>query len=282
MNAFRHPAGRRLWSLWDMLQLNSVAFIRALLGIASLNGGLVGAKVGMRVVGTPLDDNSPVPPEHSQSIKQELLILIEVLKELEAPTTLKGAQRLENRLDDPTLTFEGLFFLMNHMIVSFKDEFGAQTFLSLSHAEARLFLATEPPFGKEVEEKFPATVSEDIIEASKCMACARYTASTFHLMRVLEFGVSKFAGKLGVSLLNSRGKDKNWHNFLEEANKAIGLLPSQDKTTKQYAAISANLYNVKIAWRNEVMHPKQTYTEEQALNVFAATKAFMSELASVL
>ena len=39
---------------------------------------------------------------------------------------------------------------------------------------------------------------------------------------------------------------------------------------------------MKLAWRNEVMHPKQTYTEEEALEVFAASKAFMRELASVV
>ena len=46
----------------------------------------------------------------------------------------------------------------------------------------------------------------------------------------------------------------------------------QDQTTKKYAAISSNLYHVKLAWRNEVMHPKQTYTEEEALEVFAASE----------
>jgi len=87
---------------------------------------------------------------------------------------------------------------------------------------------------------------------------------------------------LGVQPIDKRGKDKHWQNFLDETDKAIKNLPTQDPLTKQYAGISSNLYSVKVAWRNEVMHPKQTYTEEQALEVFAASRAFMRELASVL
>ena len=37
-----------------------------------------------------------------------------------------------------------------------------------------------------------------------------------------------------------------------------------------YSAIHANLYHVKIAWRNETMHPKATYDEGEALNVINA------------
>jgi hypothetical protein len=48
------------------------------------------------------------------------------------------------------------------------------------------------------------------------------------------------------------------------------------------AGISSNLYNVKIAWRNEVMHPKQTYTPDEGKMVFIAVRGFMSDLADVI
>jgi hypothetical protein len=262
-----------------MLQLKSVPFIRAVLGMAHMNGAVTAMKV---TGGGAYKDSDPIASDKICILGEELQILIGVLQELEAATTLKGAQRLASCLADPTPMFGPFCFLMAHLMLSLKDEFGAQTFLSLSANEARFYLAAEPPFGKAVQDKFPAAVSEDIVEASKCIACARYTASVFHLMRVLEAGVGAFAGKLGVPPIDSRGKDKNWQNFLDEANKAIGKLPVQDQLTKQYATISGNLYAVKIAWRNEVMHPKQTYTEEDALILFAASKAFMGELASVL
>jgi hypothetical protein len=45
---------------------------------------------------------------------------------------------------------------------------------------------------------------------------------------------------------------------------------------------SANLYAVKLAWRNEVMHPKDTYTLEEAHNLIGQVKIFMGHLATIL
>jgi len=260
-----------------MLQLKGVSFIRAALGLAALNGSLAALK---RL--TQHQDHDPVTTDTLVSVEEETTLLIEVLKDLEAPTALAAAERLIRGLQDPKITLGAFSFLIGHLFLSLKTEFGAQSFFALSSNEARFFFAAEPPFGPEVQAKFSDSVSEDTREASKCIACSRYTASVFHLMRVLEVGVGQFAGLLGVQPLDKRGKDKNWQNFLDETDKAIRQLPTQDLLTKKYAAISANLYSVKVAWRNEVMHPKQSYTEEQALEVFAASKAFMRELASVL
>ncbi|MFZ1980558.1 MAG: hypothetical protein WAU61_04570, partial [Smithella sp.] len=47
-------------------------------------------------------------------------------------------------------------------------------------------------FGDFVNAKFPSA-SFDIIEAGNCFATARYTACVFHLMRVLEIGLSTLA-----------------------------------------------------------------------------------------
>jgi hypothetical protein len=41
-------------------------------------------------------------------------------------------------------------------------------------------------------------------------------------------------------------------------------MDAKQLSTKAYAEAASHLYNVKVAWRNEVMHPKQTYTFEEA------------------
>jgi len=46
--------------------------------------------------------------------------------------------------------------------------------------------------------------------------------------------------------------------------------------------VSANLYAVKLAWRNEVMHPKQTYTEEEATGLATAVKTFVADILNVV
>jgi len=149
--------------------------------------------------------------------------------------------------------------------------------LTLSMADRALYEPSQPLFGAEIEAKF-SNKSEDIAEAGKCLALVRPTAAVFHLMRVMEIGVRRFGDVLGVTLAD----DKNWQNILDEINKAIRALDQKAMLTKKYAAASAHLYNVKLASRNEVMHPKQTYTPDEATKVFNATDAFIRDLVNLI
>jgi len=149
--------------------------------------------------------------------------------------------------------------------------------LSLIKREQELFEPQTPLFGDVVEAKF-SNMAEDISESGKCLALGRPTACVFHLMRVMEIGVRRFGDVLGVTLAD----DKNWQNILDEINKAIRALDQKAAQTKKYAAASAHLYNVKLASRNEVMHPKQTYTPDEASKVFGATDAFIRDLANLI
>jgi hypothetical protein len=132
-------------------------------------------------------------------------------------------------------------------------------------------------FGKDVHSRFPA-IQYDATEAGNCYACGRSTAVVFHLMRIMEIGVQQLAARLQVGLPSS----KNWQNLLDELNKAIKALDQKAPETKEFAAASANLYSVKLAWRNEVMHPNDTYTLEEADNLLRQTKIFMIQLAKVV
>jgi hypothetical protein len=131
-------------------------------------------------------------------------------------------------------------------------------------------------FGVDVEARF-AGASEDISEAGKCLALGRFTASVFHLMRVMEIGVQEFADALGVPL----AKDKVWQVLLDQINTKIKAMSTKDPATPLMASVAAHLYTVKVAWRNEVMHPKATYTEEEAKRIFEAMRSYMQELAGV-
>lgn len=135
-----------------------------------------------------------------------------------------------------------------------------------------------PQFGEAVAAKFPKSVT-DIQEAAKCLATGRYTATVFHLMRVTEAAVQFLGRKLNINLVDER----NWHNILDEVDKAIKRLPVTNARQKairnKYSEASAHLRMVKDAWRNDVMHPKETYTDEEAERVFRNVKDFMVHLA---
>jgi len=132
-------------------------------------------------------------------------------------------------------------------------------------------------FGKKINTRFPK-VQFDMVEAGNCFAMGRGTACVFHLMRIMEVGVQEFGIALGVTLAGQ----KNWHNILEEVNKAIKALPSKGPKTVELSQASANLYSVKLAWRNEVMHPNDKYTLEEAKNLIGQVSLFMKQLAEII
>lgn len=131
--------------------------------------------------------------------------------------------------------------------------------------------------GTAVSAKFPA-IQYDIVEAGNCFACGRSTATVFHLMRIMEVGLQAFGTKLGVPLVD----EKVWQVILDGINAAIKKLPPKDAATVELSQMAANLYSVKLAWRNEVMHPKETYTLEEADNLIRQVKIFMEQLVKVV
>jgi hypothetical protein len=155
-----------------------------------------------------------------------------------------------------------------------EDECGLLHFLAIDEVERHLIYPDTPLFGFQVEDKLPSAV-EDISEAGKCIGFNRATAGVFHLMRVMEIGVQKLGEKLDIEFSN----EKMWLNILDQVNAKIKAMGKQGQA---YAAVAAHLYNVKLAWRNEVMHPKATYTLEEAKSIFVAVKNYMDELVKVI
>jgi hypothetical protein len=167
---------------------------------------------------------------------------------------------------------KGLHILQSTLIWEMEDT----KFFHMPSDRAQFYDCKEM-FGAEVNSQFPE-IQFDMIEAGNCYASGRGTACVFHLMRIMEVGVQRFGSKLNVTLVN----EKNWQNILDEVNKAIKSLPPKDLATKAMSEASANLYAVKLAWRNEVMHPKDTYTLEESENLVRQVKLFMEQLASII
>lgn len=161
-----------------------------------------------------------------------------------------------------------------------KDELDDLRFMYIPMASLAYY-SDAPLFGDQVANKFGKTTS-DIQEAGKCFAVGRYTACVFHLMRIMEFAVQYLGAKLGISLVT----EKNWANILDQVDKAIKTLPTKNSSQKakrnRLSEASAHLRMVKDAWRNDVMHPKETYTDEEAERVFRNVKDFMVHLATKL
>ena len=136
-------------------------------------------------------------------------------------------------------------------------------------------------FGEKVKLRFPKS-TEDIDEAYKCFCFGRYTASVFHLMRVMEIAVQGF----GVSAGATVPSDKPWGNILQGIDAAVRMMPrgtpQEKKRHEDFSEVAAYLHHVKDAWRNTTMHPKNTYTEEEAEHLLSNVKTFMRGLAELI
>jgi len=267
---------KRIWNLWDMLKFNADFFVFSTKALGVYRGLASQTGITSNTLATMFDPIASALNQTRDScanagLRMTTLCIEQQLRHLEGfkkiPQNTAIAQEIAHGLEE----------VQNRL----QDELSLQFLLSLTPKEAEWFSINAPRFGGGVEDKFPALV-EDIDESAKCLGLGRYTASVFHLMRVMERGVQTFGQKLGITAVNILGQEKNWQNILDEINKSVKSLPQIDSLTKRYANISSNLYNVKLAWRNEVMHPKATYTPDEAEAIFLAVRGFMRELASVI
>lgn len=204
---------------------------------------------------------------------QELLEICEIYELAASAATLTKMVRV---LAETGTTYGSFFKLGGELDGRLKDELKARYCLLLTTKEAARFENPLSGWGTVIG-KF-SNLTEDISEANCCMALARYTAAVFHLMRIMEVGTQEFGTRIGVALAGQ----KVWQVILQEADKAIRGMDQRAEQTKRYAAISAHLYNVKLAWRNEVMHPKATYTGEEAEHLLSGVSRFMADLAQAV
>lgn len=147
-------------------------------------------------------------------------------------------------------------------------------------------LVTAPHvFGSAVADAFPSA-NYDVSEAGTCLGLARGAACVFHLMRVLEIGLSVLGKEFGVSLAHT-----NWAPAIEELESKIRemhkdprrkALPDCKEQQEFYAQAASHFGILKDAWRNYTMHARGNYTEEQAERIFENVKAFMQQLSQRL
>ncbi|MEA2758581.1 MAG: hypothetical protein QOH65_1194 [Methylobacteriaceae bacterium] len=151
------------------------------------------------------------------------------------------------------------------------DECRLSHFWHLSDTEAAYIEPKEPLFGTDVDNHFSA-LAEDIAEAGKCIALARYTAAVFHLMRTMEGAVQMLSQNLGIA-----NPSREWGKLLSDIRPKIEAM-EKGELRNAWSENFTLLYHVKQAWRNDTMHPKQTYTGDQATELFAAVRSFMRDL----
>jgi len=264
-----------VWSLWDMIERYGDLVKRAINSLDMAETFWPLPEAGKVALAT-----NAVPLELKQGAAAAAISAVRELAFAFGWVSLEPQiARLEDRLSwNSSVDAIRDFRVLRERI---QDELKHEFLFLLDRHDVSLFQAAEP-FGPKVTAKFPLA-AEDVAEAAKCIAMQRPTASVFHLMRAMEGAVQHLGRLLKVRL---EPKKETWFNICNLVSKALAVRAA--KTKRQSArnaalgAAVAHLQTVRIASRNEVMHPKQTYTMEEAQEVFSATRVFMIDLAGLI
>ncbi len=190
-------------------------------------------------------------------------------------------ERIKSLLSQDEVSLKQFIQLTNELDNRIIDEMKSRKFLCIESDRLTL-LDGKNLFGDEVTDAFPSAIV-DIEEAGKCLALERWTASVFHLMRVMEVGLYV----MGDTLALPRTTNRTWDAILKKCDAELTKPLSQrspEWVTDEafFSSATAMLRSVKDAWRNPTMHIEKVYTQEQAEDIWNTVKRFLRLLATKL
>jgi hypothetical protein len=260
----------KLWSLWDMLEVMGGPFVRALDGLRDV---------------TEIARNTPeyaVPSNvtfWSESLGTQLANMgcRQTLKRLRTAVSILSAPTGATQNVRATL-FESH---MKEVWSRLCDELEDQKLYCITEREAEALRPVSEVYGSQVAVKFNALIF-DLEEASKAIAFGRGTAAVFHLMRAIEGAVAQAGEVLNVTVVDKYDRGLEWGKIISNMKTPIEAMDKADPRKADWSEVQTLLFHVKDAWRNTTMHPKQTYTLEEAAEVLAAVRAFLRRLAPLV
>lgn len=236
----------------------------------------------------PLSASLSGTDEEREAFRESRLQLtLDALRQVRAACNASGLaqvfaeiDRLESTLTSPFPMLDDTSQSLRHLHSRIRDELENEYFAHVARTDVALYGKADL-FGAAVAAKLG--LAEDITAAGNCLALGQSTACVFHLMRLMERGLHILGRKLHVKFDPAK---QSWFEICNRASTAVTNRPA--KNARQRAknaalgAAVAHLQTVRLAWRNEVMHPKQTYSQEEAREVFNATRTFLADLASLV
>jgi hypothetical protein len=264
----------RLWSLWDIMNRFRVASYGATLlalGRAAM------AIESANAIGLPEDESTD-----RRTISDALDQAAPSIEELPlSPVVRYQFEQILKRRDHATGT--ELAILIRELCNGLMVELSAAWFLMVPADQREFYEQRKLPFGEGVAQSF-LEASADIAAASRCFALDEWTACVFHLMRVLEHGLRKLAGTVGLP--PEAMEHENWKNIIDQIEKKIREMEALPKSAEKIARLK-NLSEAAIqfryfkdAWRNHVSHAHASYDNLTGPVVWTHVKEFMQSIAN--
>lgn len=262
-------------SLLDILRFHAAAFLK-LAGHLQIFEDHVEARVGSNFAAVTL-----LPFEQDE--RDRFAVVEGALEELGLPVSKEHARELFNYINnEDEITAGDLKTLAFALRWSIIHELQSRLLLIVPPERTRWYEMEGTLLGSEIIGRF-ADLTEDSAEAGNCFALGRYTACVFHLMRIMETVVQQFATQLGATHKDETPldvKNEDWYQIEQAIERKIKEMPRGDHKTR-CSSVLASLSAVKTGWRNPTMHPKATYTDEEALALINAVKLFVKDFTTL-
>jgi hypothetical protein len=182
----------RLRSLWDMLELDTAAFYEATRTLQHLITFISERKVTSHE--TANDGSVTIVaidnPVTLNLLKDRNVDLRSALNVLGAKITLMALDDYDKTLKELP-TWDAIDRHARDISRTLRRELTQAKVPALSDQERLWFAPPVPLFGDKFERRFQTKGAFELDEAAKCLALARPTAAVFHLMRLMEVGISR-------------------------------------------------------------------------------------------
>jgi hypothetical protein len=274
------PRGRVLQegkhqSAWDVINI-TISGLAQLIYQLSLY-----EQVGKTALLDPAEVDDAISAEVITQVSGWLTIATGVADNFEASSAKKRITNFNKELKRG-MSWRMLGFQCKVLREAFTEDLKDQLIYRYFDDKAKIFSKWKEDWSR-ITEKFPS-VSEDAKASVDCWALGYATASVFHSMRILEFGLAALAHNIGREV-----GTHNWQNIIDQIESAIRelgkTLPAgRDKVDRlQFLSEAAKeLAYFKDGWRNHVSHNRATYDEHQARSVMEHVRSFMDVLSKQL
>lgn len=267
----------RLWSLWDMLEINGVAFYEATTELARIK----------TIIDASLNDedrNAVVAPEVRARFLNDLDNLMTTLLVIGARVTWMAADDLRRALFDPesTTTYGQMGLAIQDIGGRFRHELMLVKLYVISGDKTGLLNGADYLLGQPTADRFK-DVWFECEEAAKCLAVGRPTACVFHTMRMLEVGIRALSKRLGIEN-PTKSTQRNWGAILSTIKTAIdSKFPQSSRLAHTEGALLESIYAsldaIKNPWRNATMHVEEIYTDSEALHILQCSATLIQKMA---
>ena len=259
--------GKRLWSLWDLLVVEGGFLVRAVQVIETV------------ALSKNVTNQEEIEFSHYIELyKNAIVTVLHIAEQMKANTVVVQCEtalaqiRMSEGID-PQELFLKLHSQAGEITNRLRDHLLGTPLYFLELGELHWLQNCNNDDWITAFRIIPE-IAEDVQNASKCLAFGHYTASVFHMMRAMEICVRKCGQELGVTVINKNNKYETWRQITGKLNQKIEKIQNNEEKA-EWSSIYARLDAVALAWRNDTMHPKNTYDKAEAESIFRSCEAYI-------